>query len=84
MSVFLVVDDKHVPQYRVLWNADVPHFFGAEAYTSKDMTKFDWRMMSPCGPTQKNVTPCSIPSTSGKIDTSSQMPERLRAQHVAF
>ena len=39
MSVFLVVDDKHVPQYRVLWNADVPHFFGAEAYTSKYMTK---------------------------------------------
>ncbi|MEC8303978.1 MAG: hypothetical protein VX034_04640 [Planctomycetota bacterium] len=33
MSVFLVVDDKHVPQYRVLWNADVPHFFGAEACT---------------------------------------------------
>lgn len=28
--VFCVVDDKHVPLYRVLWVSDVPHFCGAE------------------------------------------------------
>jgi|TARA_B100000809_G_scaffold265252_1_gene323499 hypothetical protein len=27
---FCVVDDKHVPLYRVIWIADVPHFCGAE------------------------------------------------------
>ena len=27
-SAFVLVDDKHVPLYRVLWVADVPHFCG--------------------------------------------------------
>lgn len=27
-TVFCVVDDKHVPVYRVMWVADVPHFCG--------------------------------------------------------
>jgi len=27
-SIFCLVDDKHVPLYRVLWIADVPHFCG--------------------------------------------------------
>ena len=27
-SILCVVDDKHVPLYRVLWVADVPHFCG--------------------------------------------------------
>ena len=36
MSVFSVVDN-HVPRYRVLWNADVPHFFGAEACTHDEI-----------------------------------------------
>ena len=27
-SIFAIVDDKHVPLYRVLWIADVPHFCG--------------------------------------------------------
>ena len=27
-SIFCRVDDKHVPLYRVLWIADVPHFCG--------------------------------------------------------
>ena len=27
-SVFCRVDDKHVPLYRVVWVADVPHFCG--------------------------------------------------------
>lgn len=29
-SVFCVVDDKHVPVYRVMWVADTPHFCGRE------------------------------------------------------
>ena len=27
-SIFSEVDDKHVPLYRVMWVADVPHFCG--------------------------------------------------------
>jgi hypothetical protein len=27
-SVFCVVDDKHVPLYRILWISDLPHFCG--------------------------------------------------------
>lgn len=29
-SIFCLVDDKHVPLYRVMWIADVPHFCGHE------------------------------------------------------
>ncbi|MBX7167913.1 MAG: hypothetical protein K1X74_16385 [Pirellulales bacterium] len=29
MSIFCVVDDKHIPLYRVIWVASVPHFCGA-------------------------------------------------------
>jgi hypothetical protein len=29
-SIFVVVDDKHVPVYRILWVSDVPHFCGNE------------------------------------------------------
>ncbi len=29
-SVFCVVDDKHIPLYRVVWVSDVPHFCGSE------------------------------------------------------
>lgn len=28
MSIFCIVDDKHVPLYRVIWVAAVPHFCG--------------------------------------------------------
>ena len=28
--LFVLVDDKHVPLYRILWIADVPHFCGQE------------------------------------------------------
>jgi hypothetical protein len=27
-SVFCIVDDKHVPLYRIMWVAAVPHFCG--------------------------------------------------------
>lgn len=27
-SIFSIVDDKHVPLYRVMWVSDVPHFCG--------------------------------------------------------
>jgi hypothetical protein len=27
-SIFCLVDDKHVPLYRVMWVSDVPHFCG--------------------------------------------------------
>ena len=29
-SIFCLVDDKHVPLYRVMWVSDVPHFCGHE------------------------------------------------------
>ena len=29
-SLFVLVDDKHVPLYRILWVADTPHFCGNE------------------------------------------------------
>jgi len=29
-SIFCIVDDKHVPLYRILWVADLPHFCGDE------------------------------------------------------
>ena len=29
-SMFCLIDDKHVPLYRILWISDVPHFCGAE------------------------------------------------------
>lgn len=32
-SIFCLVDDKHVPLYRVMWLADVPHFCGHEDCT---------------------------------------------------
>jgi hypothetical protein len=27
-SVFCVIDDKHVPLYRIIWVSDLPHFCG--------------------------------------------------------
>lgn len=30
MTIFCLVDDKHVPLYRVVWVAATPHFCGAE------------------------------------------------------
>ncbi len=30
MSIFCKIDDKHVPLYRVMWVADVPHYCGEE------------------------------------------------------
>ena len=30
MSIFCVVDDKHIPLYRVMWIAATPHFCGEE------------------------------------------------------
>ena len=27
-SIFCIVDDKHIPLYRVMWISDVPHFCG--------------------------------------------------------
>jgi hypothetical protein len=29
MSVFCVIDDKHVPVYRILWVSELPHFCGS-------------------------------------------------------
>ena len=29
-SLFCVIDDKHVPIYRILWISDVPHFCGED------------------------------------------------------
>jgi hypothetical protein len=29
-SIFCKIDDKHVPLYRVLWVADIPHFCGED------------------------------------------------------
>ena len=30
MSAFCLIDDKHIPLYRILWVSDVPHFCGSE------------------------------------------------------
>lgn len=30
MSIFCLVDDKHIPLYRILWVSAVPHFCGEE------------------------------------------------------
>lgn len=29
-SIFCTIDDKHVPLYRIMWVAAVPHFCGEE------------------------------------------------------
>lgn len=29
-SVFCVIDDKHVPIFRIMWVSEVPHFCGQE------------------------------------------------------
>jgi len=29
MSIFCMVDDKHVPLYRIIWVSAVPHFCGS-------------------------------------------------------
>lgn len=29
-SIFCIVDDKHIPLYRVMWISDTPHFCGHE------------------------------------------------------
>lgn len=29
-GLFCKIDDKHVPLYRVMWIADLPHFCGSE------------------------------------------------------
>ena len=29
MSVFCLVDDKHVPLHRILWVSELPHFCGS-------------------------------------------------------
>ena len=34
-DIFSVADDKHIPLYRVLWVAKVPHFCGAEDCTAE-------------------------------------------------
>lgn len=35
--VFCVIDDKHIPLFRVMWVSDVPHFCGAEDCTAEGM-----------------------------------------------
>ena len=30
MSEFCLIDDKHIPLYRILWVAELPHFCGSE------------------------------------------------------
>lgn len=34
-DLFCIVDDKHVPVYRVMWLADVPHFCGEADCTAE-------------------------------------------------
>lgn len=29
-SVFVKIDDKHVPWYRIIWISDLPHYCGSE------------------------------------------------------
>jgi hypothetical protein len=30
MSIFCLIDDKHIPLYRVLWISELPHFCGSD------------------------------------------------------
>jgi hypothetical protein len=30
MSVFCLIDDKHIPLYRILWVSELPHFCGSD------------------------------------------------------
>jgi hypothetical protein len=30
MSIFALIDDKHVPLYRILWVSELPHYCGSE------------------------------------------------------
>ena len=30
MATLCVIDDKHIPLYRIVWVADVPHFCGSD------------------------------------------------------
>src|SRR5687767_5935730 len=32
-SIFVIVDDKHVPVYRIMWVSDTPHFCGNDDCT---------------------------------------------------
>lgn len=34
-EIFSIVDDKHIPLYRVLWVSDVPHFCGDDDCTAE-------------------------------------------------
>lgn len=34
-AIFSLVDDKHVPIYRVVWIADLPHFCGDDDCTAE-------------------------------------------------
>ncbi len=36
-SVFCVIDDKHVPLFRVMWVSDVPHFCGEDDCTCEGL-----------------------------------------------
>jgi hypothetical protein len=35
MSIFCIVDDKHIPLYRIVWISAVPHFCGQEDCTQE-------------------------------------------------
>lgn len=30
MNGFCLIDDKHIPLYRIIWVSDVPHYCGSE------------------------------------------------------
>ncbi len=30
MATLCMIDDKHVPRYRIVWVSDVPHFCGSD------------------------------------------------------
>ena len=33
MDGFCLIDDKHIPLYRIIWVSDVPHYCGADDCT---------------------------------------------------
>jgi hypothetical protein len=35
MSIFCMVDDKHVPLYRIIWVSALPHFCGEDDCTQQ-------------------------------------------------
>ena len=58
MSIFCVVDDKHVPLYRVMWVSRRRIFAAPTTASAKGNTKSAWNRGNRCGPSSRSATTC--------------------------